>query len=364
MPRAGYVPGLDGLRALAVLAVLLFHLHVPWFALGWSGVTLFFAISGFLITRILLESRESPNYYSSFYGRRALRIFPIYYLYLASRIAFDLHTGFLDPVWPWFLVYLQTVPQLRAGFKNGPTETQHTWSLAVEEQFYALWPLAVRALSPRGLGVLVAALVLAAPVCRALRPDLAATSLPGQLDALGLGAGLALWVRAGARPARVEAAGWLAAFLGTAAVVGAVVATGSREPGAVLSSGLALLSVGLVALALGGWPKLVRALEARPLAAVGRVSYGVYLYHQCVFREFDDQLVAAERRWPGTLRLAASPLAHTALVLLAVGLTLGLAALSWRLVEQPILRLKSRLAARPPEPAPPPAPAPAPEGPA
>src|SRR3712207_2112911 len=80
----GYMPQLDGLRACAVLAVMLLHLGVPGFGLGWAGVQLFFVISGFLITGILLDTRGSPRHLRNFYARRALRIFPIYYLTLAA----------------------------------------------------------------------------------------------------------------------------------------------------------------------------------------------------------------------------------------------------------------------------------------
>src|SRR5580693_4277174 len=79
MKPAAYYPALDGLRGIAVLSVVAFHLGVPLFSLGWTGVTLFFALSGFLISGILMDSRTSQNYFTTFYARRALRILPLYY---------------------------------------------------------------------------------------------------------------------------------------------------------------------------------------------------------------------------------------------------------------------------------------------
>src|SRR5436309_3302352 len=102
-----YIPELDGLRALAIIAVILFHLNIPGFGLGWAGVNLFFVISGFLITGILLDAKETPNYFRNFYVRRALRIFPIYYLsLLALAAAAPIFKWKLDDL-PYFLLYVQ-----------------------------------------------------------------------------------------------------------------------------------------------------------------------------------------------------------------------------------------------------------------
>jgi hypothetical protein len=88
-----YIPGLDGLRALAITGVIAVHLHFPFSELGWTGVNLFFVLSGFLITGILLTDRKNPHYYAAFYSRRSLRIFPIYFLVVAVLLIFGLIAG-------------------------------------------------------------------------------------------------------------------------------------------------------------------------------------------------------------------------------------------------------------------------------
>src|SRR6185437_11384372 len=117
MPRDAYVVkqthtldhiyGFDGLRAIAALSVIAFHIGIPGFSLGWSGVPLFFVLSGFLITRILVHNKGEINFFSRFYSRRALRIFPIYYLLLAGTISVGLIRGWTLSDWPWFTFYLQ-----------------------------------------------------------------------------------------------------------------------------------------------------------------------------------------------------------------------------------------------------------------
>ena len=147
-----YYPGIDGLRGLAVILVLIYHnffyLEITWY--GQFGVDLFFVISGFLITEILLKSISSEKYFTSFYGRRLVRIFPIYYLCLAliffilpDQLLLD--TGFNTSradQW-WFWAYLQNwfIATQSAPIGAGPLT--HFWTLAVEEQFYLLWPLII-----------------------------------------------------------------------------------------------------------------------------------------------------------------------------------------------------------------------------
>jgi len=144
-----YYPGIDGLRGLAVILVLIYHnffyLKITWY--GQFGVDLFFAISGFLITEILLKSISSEKYFTSFYGRRLMRIFPIYYLCLAliffilpDQLLLDatLKTSKADQWWFW--TYLQNWFYAIHGVLVGTAPITHFWTLAVEEQFYLLWP--------------------------------------------------------------------------------------------------------------------------------------------------------------------------------------------------------------------------------
>lgn len=147
-----YYPALDGLRGLAILFVLFYHNfgYVRLFEFGWLGVDLFFVLSGFLITDILLQARGTKNFLKNFYIRRVLRIFPIYYLCLflflvvfprISQINFDMTYYENNQGWLW--MYLQNWLYIAKQTPNGASHLQHFWSLAVEEQFYMVWPLVV-----------------------------------------------------------------------------------------------------------------------------------------------------------------------------------------------------------------------------
>ena len=167
--RAGFIPELDGLRAIAIILVFLHHsraqlpvvnmttFYLGWyFGQGWMGVDLFFVLSGFLITGILLETRETSNYFTGFYARRVLRIFPLYYLVLTAVIVggsllnVPKITATL-PVpqdrWLYFCYLMNWVGLWRGHF--GANSIGHFWSLAVEEQFYLVWPLIVWMVRPR-----------------------------------------------------------------------------------------------------------------------------------------------------------------------------------------------------------------------
>jgi peptidoglycan/LPS O-acetylase OafA/YrhL len=147
-----YYPALDGLRGLAILLVLFYHNfgYVKLFEFGWLGVDLFFVLSGFLITDILLQTKGTKHYLRNFYMRRVLRIFPIYYLCLVLFIiVFPRLTGnsgaanYYTDNQGWLWMYLQNWLYIAKQTPDGATHLQHFWSLAVEEQFYMVWPLIV-----------------------------------------------------------------------------------------------------------------------------------------------------------------------------------------------------------------------------
>ena len=178
------MPELDAVRGVACLLVLLFHgfgnhysaagLSLPgrWFvkatAYGWTGVNLFFVLSGFLITGILIDSKESRRYYGRFYYRRALRILPAYYGILLVILVLT-HTGMIGRPVSWGFLGLSAIYLANCTTLFGvPVQYGVLWSLAVEEHFYLLWPACVRKLTLRGLAVLAVLICMFSLGCRIL----------------------------------------------------------------------------------------------------------------------------------------------------------------------------------------------------
>ena len=173
------IPELDGLRGLAILLVLLYHfvsspriqppLFHKLFAIGWSGVDLFFVLSGFLIGGILLDVRESPNYFRTFYGRRFYRIVPLYYLWIGAYFVIAL---FGSSRFPWrsipvYLLFLQNYTKIDRAV-IAVAWLGALWSLAIEEQFYLIVPTVVRFLTKPRLLLMLYSAILCAPVFRIL----------------------------------------------------------------------------------------------------------------------------------------------------------------------------------------------------
>ena len=355
---------LDGLRGIAVSLVLL--LHFGYLNGGWIGVQLFFVLSGFLITRVLVADRGSPlgEFLRRFYWRRTLRIFPLYYGYLAllavAWSVWELPALFPDNALP-LLTYTYNFTRA-ADWRPSPFFT-HFWSLAVEEQFYLVWPLLVHALSRRALVGASAALVVLGPAMRGAiaaffndgRPaydigDAVYWFTPSHADAFAAGALVAL-LGLGERvmrPALVAAAA-----AGTVAAAGAVNLSLLRSSGADLPLGtlgfplasianhfylwgytvLNLAAAALVAAAVGAHRRggIVAALGWGPLAGLGKISYGVYVLHWPLLVLFN----ASVRYRPMTVRGALMCGAWFALVV-------AVAWMSWRFYESRFLALKDR----------------------
>jgi peptidoglycan/LPS O-acetylase OafA/YrhL len=344
-----YLPQLDGLRAVAVAAVAWSHWERPYqFGMPFgAGVHLFYVLSGFLITTILLGSRESADRGAAlgvFYVRRALRIFPAFYLTLAFAWWADV-PPVRDTLW-WHAFYASNVQVVLTG--EWPGAISHFWSLAVEEQFYLVWPWLI-VFAPRRLLVpAVVAAIVAAPLFRAslaalgYRETLLGVLTPGSFDSLGVGALLAV-----ARRDPTTLGGWLdgtklgkLTVLAGAGWIALLVreATGHALPLPLMAIKQTLQAVvfgWMVVGAAQGFTGVVgRVLSAGPVVYVGRISYGVYLAHG-----FAGAMLAA-----AGISSAAIPEPWRFLVL--SGVTLGTAALSWHLVERPITALKSRVGLR------------------
>jgi peptidoglycan/LPS O-acetylase OafA/YrhL len=335
VPPAPYRPQLDALRAVAVAAVLFQHTWVPDSPWGHLGVRLFFVLSGYLITGILLAAprADRPRTLGSFYLRRALRLFPAYYVVLLASMALIPE---VRATAGWHLAYATNL-MLAAHDRWDPWQTSHFWSLAVEEQFYLLWAPLLLCAPRRWAPWIAAALVVAGPVFRAAVRlwDPAAVDahvlLPASFDAFGVGALLALFGagdvlgRLGARGLQAIALGGLAAFwLAHEAAGDSVLLFTLTETAALLP---------LAALVLGaargdrGW--LGRLFELRGVRAVGRISYGVYLFH--VFLWWALKQAGPWLDDPGPLAFG---VVSTCAVLVA--------AVSWRFLERPFNGLKAR----------------------
>jgi len=291
-----YLPELDGLRGLAIIWVVLYHSHPrlagTWLygasLWGWAGVVLFFILSGFLITSILLTTRDQPHYFHNFHARRALRIWPVYLLLMA--------VVYLNA--PWFVgasisIAIRTAPWLAYIFcvqnlfhLTLPPAMEPTWALAIEEQYYFVWAPVVKILRrPWMLAVVLAGALVLSPALRlGHHAWLTPTHTLIHLDGIALGSMMAL----GMHTLRLSRRTWL--WMGIAAFVVGIAAAGTIAGGtAFLDSALAVGFGGLI-LALiastGARNPVNAVLRSGPLRFYGRISYGLYMSHIVVFIYF------------------------------------------------------------------------------
>lgn len=335
--------GLDGLRGAAVLGVMLFHSGL--IRGGYLGVDVFFTLSGFLITSLLLEEHAATGAISMrrFYFRRALRLLPALFAFLGVWGGYLLATV-APAFWPLVGTYIALVAFYVAnwgGISGFPLGIfGHTWSLAIEEQFYILWPLVtvllVRCVRQRArIGSI---LLAAASLTLVWRVSLALSGAPerriywatdAHADGLLIGAALAFFVVAGCFtrfPRALAAAGPLAAV----GLAGLLVAAPLTPYYAYGISALGALATAVIILdALTGGSRLTRLLETSWLARVGQISYGLYLWHFPVFVQF------------GTLKQPGDHAAYVR-ILLAWGVSFGAAALSYLVIERRALAFKDR----------------------
>jgi peptidoglycan/LPS O-acetylase OafA/YrhL len=343
----GFRPDIEGLRAVAVLAVILFHAEVAGFGGGFVGVDVFFVVSGFLITRLLLGELIATGTVSlrNFWGRRARRILPAAALTVVATVLFgqqmlpplSLPSLATDAIaagtFTSNFVFAERLGDYFGGLlsASNPSPLLHYWSLAVEEQFYLCWPVLLVLLTRRPLQyrrLLLFAICALATIgfstglwLTARRPAWAFFLLPARISELLAGAALAvLGTGVAVIPAR-----WRAA-IGWAGILGIVVACLAIDE-AVPWPGVAVLLPVLATMAviIGGTSTVadwapVRVLALAPLTWVGRHSYALYLWHW-------PALVLAEAEW-GPLTMSQRAL--------AVGVAVVASALSVRLVEDPI----------------------------
>ncbi|MEI6454036.1 MAG: acyltransferase [Actinomycetes bacterium] len=361
--RGRSVPALDGIRALAVLAVLAYHLDFSWAHGGYLGVDLFFTLSGFLITTLLLEERIAEGKISApaFWARRARRLLPALLVLLIGVMCaavivtrFFPHSGLPinmlglrgDALATLFYVanwhFIATGQSYFAQF-NAPSLLEHSWSLAIEEQFYVVWPVLVMLLfsfakrSWRRIGLCISlAAALGSSLLMALLyhqgqdPMRAYFGTDSHAMGLLLGASLAFLT------AGIAQAGLLRRWIALGAWVGmiglgvglAIAGNSNQQPQPWMFRGGFALAAVFGVLVLNDarqheQSSLSKLLSVRPLRYIGAISYGVYLYHWPIF-----VLMTPERMGFG----------GWGLILIKLAATFGLSALSFRFIEQPLRR--------------------------
>jgi peptidoglycan/LPS O-acetylase OafA/YrhL len=359
--RIPYQPALDGLRALAILTILLYHGQVPWPRGGYLGVDLFFVLSGYLITTLLLAewgSRGAIDLKRFWFGR-ARRLLPALFLMLAgvgayaallapatglARIRGDaLATLLYVANWRFAFTHLSYFEQF-----GDSSPLTHMWSLGIEEQYYLIWPLALIVglrlargrLRPLLAGTLLAMLASALTMAALYRPGVDPSRLYYGTDtraqALLLGGGLALLLALRGQRPLPTAVVQTAAIIGFGGLLAMLLLVPDSARWLYLGGfTLAAAASGLMVMAAaqpGGW--LRRSFSTAPLPAVGRISYGLYLWHWPLFVAISPERVHLHGAWLLVLRLAA---------------TFAAAVLSYRLVELPIRRgvLRRQPLARP-----------------
>lgn len=342
-PNLHYRPDIDGLRALAILPVVLFHAGLPGFAGGFVGVDVFFVISGYLITSIIRAELMCGDFtLARFYERRVRRLIPALFTVLlcCMPVAWlllmpaDLKR-FVDSLMTASLFSANFLFLSEAGYFDTAAELKpllHTWSLAVEEQYYIVFPALMIALwrvRPDGRAVLPALLLLAAASlvyaewASTHQPDAAFYLLPARAWELLIGALTALYLaRPNATPAQHRLAPILSS-LGLLLIIAAIFGLDAATPWPGLYALLPTLGTALVILFCRRGTFSHRLLANRPMVGIGLISYGAYLWHQPLF---------AFMRYRAT-----EP--PSALTLVALGvLAFGLAWLTWRFIEMPARR--------------------------
>ena len=373
LAQPGIIPALDGLRGVAIILVMLHHFtsyrptsgidaligDVLFF--GWVGVDLFFVLSGFLITGILLDTRDSGRYFSTIYARRILRIFPLYYLILFLALVVlpkfpavhSVLTGQddlvnLPPQWPYWL-YLTNFSIADRGWVHGWVDV--AWSLAIEEHFYLIWPLVIWLCPARLVAWLCTVIIVAEVFARSGARAANMEVLPiyvvtwFRLDGLVIGALLAVALRRGIMPGLNRLVPTVV-IVGVAGLIAITILGGhtwwwNRR---MQQFGYSLIAVIAGAMLVGAisrpadslWPRM---LSAGWLRAFGKYSYCLYLIHLPVMRAvrayvFDPQEYQTLALAPWIGQVLFYPMAATP--------AFALAWLSWRFFEAPILRLKAR----------------------
>jgi peptidoglycan/LPS O-acetylase OafA/YrhL len=361
------IPALDGLRGIAILLVLLRHSVAGaettspfWSAmliplrLTWSGVDLFFVLSGFLIGGILLDARNSRRYFKTFYMRRAFRILPVYVvfilLYLGRHLPVPALSHFVGdtsrlPI-PWlsFLTFTQNFWMVAFGW-FGPMAIAPTWSLAVEEQFYLTIPFLIRRAGRTTLYISLLLTIVGAPFLRAMLPHLinhggfgCYVLMPCRADALCMGVMAALLVRSESCRVWITAHRWVLYVVTGFTFLGIVFLTywAPEQYAPPMSTwGLTCLAIFytsvLLSVICGNTPWIENLLTNSTLMKLGTLAYCTYLIHSSVIEVFRSMIRSHSHLSPAEVWAFGG--------ILGVMTALLIASLSWKFFEQPFLRM-------------------------
>jgi len=367
--------GLDGVRAIAVILVFLTH-YVGYRIrfTGWTGVNIFFVLSGFLITGVLFDNRDEPFRFRNFYIRRTLRIFPLFYfawlLVFVAGIFLHAHWYPIQILWPLYLgnyvrfivgnVNLDLIATSRP--PQLPLVIGHFWSLAVEEQFYLLWPLVVFCVRDRKLLIRICiAAVLLVPILRVVlwatvSKDLQSIMLMDMLtltqcDAFLLGGLMALWMRGDEKDRLLRNSTRIFAVSFALLAAAYLLNNGPHlrdmlpNTGWMSTYGLTLVdfsAAGLILCALRTQSLTFRLTSSWPLRMIGRYSYGIYVYHALLIKVLQYYVWPTNHNWPPRVYLVHAVLSN----LLYFLIVFAVSACSYHFLELPFLRLKDRFTVR------------------
>lgn len=337
--NTAYRPDIDGLRAIAVMSVILFHAGLTQFSGGFVGVDVFFVISGFLITTILIKDQERGGIsISKFYQRRAKRIMPVLFVVILATL--PVTWMFLPP--PELKSYFSSIAATatfssnilfwyESGYWDTATSLKpliHTWSLAVEEQYYIVFPLLVMAAWRLGRAwftaiilALVAASLWFAEHYLATDPMMSFYMLPSRAWELLVGSLAALYLLRRTAPISSGPLNQALSLSGLSMIVYAVLAYTEQTPFPGINAALPVIGTALIIAATGPRTLVGIVLGSKPFVLVGLISYSAYLWHQPILAVF-------KLRGFGEISTAGS--------ILAIALTLALSVLSYRFVEKPV----------------------------
>lgn len=347
-----HIPALDCIRGLAVLLIMLFHcFDFAVFKFGWMGVDLFFVLSGFLITGILLDSKSSPNYYRNFIVRRILRIFPLYYFILLfclilipliSPQLFGPGYEYYIKHQSWFWLYMQNWLYSKTGFPDNQTLV-HLWSLAVEEQFYIFWPLVIRLFNTKKLLAVCLIIVAFSLIFRFyigaelgfVHPFKYMATF-SRMDALTTGAIIAILIRK--RPDWLEKY-IMPVFIISLVIVGAAILYLKAILFVRLTPIYTFIDIlfGCLLIFMLNKEKflILRPLYGSVFSFFGKYSYGLYVYHFILYHVFEYNVL------PGFITV----FKNNGVALLINGIivfliSIPVSMLSYKYLEKPFLKLK------------------------